>query len=261
MRRHRRYLEKYLVRLKMRKQHVTLRMGRKKVSCMKKVMTFAAILGITSMCWAGTRENVQDRLDNSGRVLHEIMGAPDKGIPEEVLEHARCIAVVPHMIKAGFVFGADNGKGVATCRTEGGWSAPAFFDITGASWGLQIGVEGVDLVLIIQNDKGMERLLSSHFELGADASVAGGPVGRHATAGTDWKLETEILTYSRAKGLFAGLSLTGSAIRGDTDATEAIYGHNASTRAILKGRVAAPASSTRFLDAVREAKAQAVASN
>jgi lipid-binding SYLF domain-containing protein len=229
---------------------------------MKKVMTFAAILGMSSLGWAGTtRENVQNRLDNSGRVLHEIMDAPDKGIPEEVLEHARCIAVVPHMLKAGLVFGADNGKGVATCRTSDGWSAPAFFDITGGSWGLQIGIEGVDLVLIIQNDKGMERLLSSHFELGADASAAAGPVGRHASADTDWKMETEILTYSRARGLFAGLSLAGSAIRGDRDATEAIYGHNASTRRILKGEVAAPPSAHSFLDAVRDAKRQAVASN
>jgi len=229
---------------------------------MKKVMTIAAILGMTSLGWAGTtRENVQDRLDNSGRVLHEIMDAPDKGIPEEVLEHAKCIAVVPHMLKAGFVFGADNGKGVATCRTAEGWSAPAFFDITGASWGLQIGIEGVDLVLVIQNDKGMERLLSSHFQLGADASVAAGPVGRHASADTDWKMETEILTYSRAKGLFAGISLAGSAIRGDADATEAIYGHDASTRAILRGEVAAPASARSFLNAVKDAKRQAIASN
>jgi lipid-binding SYLF domain-containing protein len=204
---------------------------------------------------------VEERLDNSGRVLHEIMDTPDRGIPEEVLEHARCIAVVPHMLKAGFVFGADNGKGVATCRTAAGWSAPAFFDITGASWGLQIGVEGVDLVLIIQNDRGMERLLSSHFQIGADASAAAGPVGRHASADTDWKLDTEILTYSRAKGLFAGITLNGSAIRGDADATEAIYGHDVSTRRILKGEIAAPPSTEGFLNAVRGAKAQAVASN
>ena len=229
---------------------------------MKKLMTLAAILGMTSVCWAGsTRENVEERLDNSGRVLHEIMDTPDKGIPEEVLEHAKCIAVVPHMLKAGFVFGADNGKGVATCRTAAGWSAPAFFDITGASWGLQIGVEGVDLVLIIQNDRGMERLLSSHFQIGADASAAAGPVGRHASADTDWKLDTEILTYSRAKGLFAGITLNGSAIRGDADATEAIYGHDVSTRRILKGEIAAPPSTEGFLNAVRGAKAQAVASN
>jgi lipid-binding SYLF domain-containing protein len=189
------------------------------------------------------------------------MSAPDKGIPEEVLDHAKCIAVVPHMLKAGFVIGAENGKGVATCRTATGWSAPAFFDITGGSWGLQIGVEGVDLVLIIQNDKGMQRLLSSKFEIGADASAAAGPVGRHATADTDWKLDTEILTYSRAKGLFAGISLAGSAIRHDSDATEAIYGHDESTRAILRGEIKTPASAQPFLNAVIGAKAQAVASN
>ncbi len=227
---------------------------------MRKLITLAALLSLTTIGWAGTRENVQDRLDNAGKVLHEIMSAPDRGIPEEVLEHAKCIAVVPHMVKAGFVIGAENGKGVATCRTANGWSAPAFFDITGGSWGLQIGVEGVDLVLIIQ-DRGMERLLSSKFEIGADASAAVGPVGRHATADTDWKLDTEILTYSRAKGLFAGISLAGSAIRHDEDATEAIYGHNASTRRILLGEVAVPASAQSFLDAVREAKAQAIAAN
>jgi lipid-binding SYLF domain-containing protein len=226
---------------------------------MKKLMTLVAIIGLTSTAWANTLENVQDRLDNAGRVLHEIMAAPDRGIPEEVLEHARCIAVVPHMVKAGFVFGADNGKGVATCRTAEGWSAPAFFDITGASWGLQIGVEGVDLVLVIQNDKGMERLLSSHFQIGADASAAAGPVGRHASAETSWDMNTEILTYSRTKGLFAGISLNGSAIRGDRDATEAIYGHDASTRRILKGEVAIPESAHHFINAVRDAKAQAVA--
>src|SRR5271165_3913743 len=127
------------------------------VRFMKQVTTLAALLSLTLVGWAGTtRENVQDRLDNSGKVLREIMEAPDKGIPEEVLEHAKCIAVVPRMLKAGLVFGADNGKGVATCRTATGWSAPAFFDITGGSWGLQIGIEGIDLVMIIQNDHGMQ---------------------------------------------------------------------------------------------------------
>ncbi len=119
-------------------------------------MTLVALfgLGVASTAWAETREDVQNRLDNATLVLHQIMSAPDKGIPEEVLEHAKCIAVVPHMIKGGFVFGAENGKGVATCRTANGWSAPAFFAITGGSWGLQIGVEGVDLVMIFQGDKG-----------------------------------------------------------------------------------------------------------
>ena len=146
------------------------------VRCMKKIMTAVALLSLTSIGWAGTnREATVDRMDHAGRVLHEIMAAPDKGIPEEVLEHAKCVAVVPHLLKGGFVIGAENGRGVATCRTADGWSAPAFFTITGGSWGLQIGVEGVDLVLIIQNDKGMQRLIGSGFELGADASAAAGP--------------------------------------------------------------------------------------
>ena len=188
------------------------------------------------------------------------MAAPDKGIPAEVLDHAKCIAVVPHLLKGGFVFGAENGRGVATCRTPNGWSAPAFFDITGASWGLQIGIEGVDLVMIIQNDKGMERLLASHFQLGADASVAAGPVGRHASADTDWKLNTEILTYSRAKGVFAGITLNGAGIRRDDDSTEALYGHDIATRSILTGAVPPPPGASVFLDAVHNAKLQAQAS-
>lgn len=230
------------------------------VRCMKSVMTFVALLSLTSIGWAGTdREATNDRLDHAGTILHEIMSAPDKGIPEEVLEHAKCIAVVPHMIKGGFVFGAENGRGITTCRTANGWSAPAFFTITGGSWGLQIGLEGVDLVLIIQNEKGMQRLIGSKFQLGADASAAAGPVGRHASANTDWKLDTEILTYSRAKGAFAGLTLTGAAIRHDSDSTKAIYGHEVSTRRILNGKVAVPNAAKAFLDAVREAKGQAVA--
>jgi lipid-binding SYLF domain-containing protein len=229
---------------------------------MKKLMTLVAVLSMTTVCWAGSgREATVDRLDHAGAVLHEIMSAPDKGIPEEVLEHAKCVAVVPHMLKGGFVFGAENGRGVVTCRTANGWSAPAFFTITGGSWGLQIGVEGVDLVMIVQTDRGMQHLMSSQFQLGGDASAAAGPVGRHASADTDWKLNTEILTYSRARGAFAGLTLTGADIRRDDDSTEAIYGHEVSTHRILSGEVAVPAAATAFLDAVRSAKAQSVASN
>ena len=161
------------------------------------------------------------------------------------------------MVKGGFVFGAEGGRGVATCRTANGWSAPAFFAITGGSWGLQIGVEGVDLVMIIQNERGMKHLIESKFQLGADASAAAGPVGRHASADTDWKLETEVLTYSRARGVFAGLTLTGAAIRRDDDSTEAIYGHDANTGRILRGEVAVPDSAHSFLEAVRDAKVQA----
>jgi lipid-binding SYLF domain-containing protein len=229
---------------------------------MKKLVTLAAVLSLTSFCWAGTdREATVNRLDHAGAVLHEIMSAPDKGIPEEVLEHAKCVAVVPHLLKGGFVFGAENGRGVATCRTEKGWSAPSSFSITGGSWGLQIGIEGVDLVMIIQNEKGMQQLIGSKFELGADASAAAGPVGRHASADTDWKLNTEVLTYSRARGAFAGVTLNGASIRRDEDSTEAIYGHNIPTQRILSGQVAVPASAHSFLDAVRDAKAQAVAAN
>lgn len=163
---------------------------------MKKTIVLVAVLSMTSAVWCeSAREATDDRLDHAGEVLRQIMSAPDKGIPEEVLEHAKCIAVVPHMIKGGFVFGAEGGRGVAACRTHDGWSAPAFFAITGGSWGLQIGVEGVDLVMIVQSDRGMQHLLSSKFELGGDASVAAGPVGRHTSADTDWKLNSEILTY------------------------------------------------------------------
>src|SRR6202165_2565378 len=226
---------------------------------MKKIMFLLAMLSLGTLCWAGSaRDDATDRLDNAAKVLHEVMGAPDKGIPEEVLEHAKCIAVVPHMGKGGFVFGAKGGKGVATCRTAKGWSAPAFVTISGGSWGLQIGVEAVDVVMIIQNDKGMQKLLSSNFQVGADASAAAGPVGRHAEAGTDWKMDTEILTYSRAKGAFAGLTLEGASLRRDSDSEHAIYGRNVTTRAILLGKVAAPSAARPFLAEIREAKAQAV---
>lgn len=232
------------------------------VSRMKKGMTSVALLSLTSVGWAGTqREATVDRTDYAGNALDEIMSTPDKGNPEEVLEHAKCIAVVSHLLKGGFIFGAENGIGVAACRTAHGWSAPAFVTITGGSWGLQIGVKGVDLVMIIQNDRGMQHLISSNFELCADASAAAGPVGRHASADTNWKLETEDLTHSRARGAFAGVTLNGAAIRRDDDSTEAIYGHDISTRRILRSDVAVPQSAHAFLDAVRDSKEQAVASN
>jgi lipid-binding SYLF domain-containing protein len=219
-----------------------------------------AMLSLGALSWdASAREDATDRLDSATTVLHEIMSMPDKGIPEEVLEHAKCVTVIPHMIKGGFVFGAKGGKGVATCRTANGWSAPAFITISGGSWGLQIGVEAVDVVMIIQNDKGMQKLLSSNFQVGGDASAAAGPVGRHAEAGTDWKMDTEILTYSRAKGAFAGLTLEGASIRQDNDSRRAMYGRNVTTRALLLGKVAVPSAAQPFLAEVHGAKAQAVA--
>ncbi len=227
---------------------------------MKKAMVLLAMLGLGTLGWAGTaKEDATNRLENATSVVQEIMSAPDNGIPEEVLEHARCVAVVPHMVKGGFVFGGKHGKGVATCRTADGWSAPAFITISGGSWGLQIGLEGVDLIMIIQNEKGMQKLLDSNFKIGADASAAAGPVGRHASAGTDWKMDTEILTYSRAKGAFAGLTLEGASVRQDSDSRKAIYGRKVTTRALLLGKVPAPAVTHPFLAEIRKAKAQAVA--
>jgi SH3 domain-containing YSC84-like protein 1 len=225
---------------------------------MKKAMFVLAMLSLGTLCWAGSAlEDATERLDNATSVMHEIMGMPDKGIPEEVLQHAKCVAVIPHMVKAGFIFGAKEGKGIATCRTPNGWSAPAFITISGGSWGLQIGVEAVDVVMIFQNDRAMRRLLSSNFQVGGDASAAAGPVGRHAEAGTDWKLDTEILTYSRAKGAFAGLTLEGASLRQDNDSRRAIYGHSVTTRALLLGKVSVPAAAQPFLAEVRGAKAEA----
>src|SRR5713226_36606 len=227
---------------------------------MKKVMFLLAMFGLGTLSWAGSaREDATERLENATNVMHEIMAMPDKGIPEEVLEHAKCIAVVPHMVKGGFIFGGKGGKGVASCRTANGWSAPAFITISGGSWGLQIGVEAVDVVLIIQNEKGMQKLLSSNFQIGGDASAAAGPVGRHAEAGTDWKMDTEILTYSRAKGAFAGLTLEGASLRQDDDSRRAMYGRKVTTRALLLGKVPAPTAAQPFLAEIRGAKAQAVA--
>jgi lipid-binding SYLF domain-containing protein len=228
---------------------------------MKKIVSLVlmSLLGaVGTYAFAGsTREDSVDRLQNSVDVLHAIMAAPDKGIPEEVLASAKCILVVPDLIKGGFIFGAKHGRGVATCRTAQGWSAPAFVSIGGGSWGLQIGVEGVDLVLLVMNDRGLQHLLSSKFELTGEGSVAAGPVGRHASAGTDWKMNTEMLTYSRSKGVFAGLTLEGAVVEQDNDSTIAIYGKNKRFRNILSGRVATPRSADAFIKAISDAGQQA----
>lgn len=224
---------------------------------MKKLLVLLAVLSLGLMSFADEKEDAIDRMDNATKVLNEIMATPDKGIPEEVIDGTKCIAVVPHMIKGGFVFGAKHGRGLATCRTAKGWSAPSFFSVTGGSWGAQIGVEGVDLVMMIMNDKGMQQLLNSKFQIGGEVSAAAGPVGRHASAGTDWKLDTQILTYSRAKGAFAGVTLEGSGISQDEEAIRAVYGKVLTPRTILTGKVAPPASAHQFLATVRDAKTMA----
>ncbi|HET6935669.1 MAG TPA: lipid-binding SYLF domain-containing protein [Candidatus Angelobacter sp.] len=208
------------------------------------------------------KEKALKRLQAAAEVLESIAKAPDKGIPEEVLSHAKCIAVIPHEIKGGFIVGAVHGRGVATCRTTNGWSAPAYFAISGDSWGAQIGVAGIDNVLVFMNQEGMEKLLSSKFQIGGDLSAAAGPIGRHASAGVDWKMDTGILSYSRAKGIFAGATLNGAVITPDADAMEALYGVHITTREVLTGRVPPPASATLFLRTVaRVAKKAAADSN
>lgn len=208
-------------------------------------------LGVT---WAADKDesDVAKRIDSSAKVLNEIMSTPDKAIPDKVMHDAKCIAVIPSMVKIAVGFGGNHGKGVATCRTASGWSAPAPITITGGSWGLQLGGQAIDLVMIVTNDQGMQHLLSSKFKLGADASAAAGPVGRDAAADTDVKMRAEVLTYSRARGLFAGIDLSGAAISQDKDETRLLYGKFVPFSEILNGKVEATAVSEPFLSAVRK---------
>jgi lipid-binding SYLF domain-containing protein len=214
---------------------------------------FLLVLMVVSVCAAsfaadeGKESKAQDRVQAAADVLDDIQGAPDKGIPQEVLGSAECVAVVPSMLKGGFIVGAKYGRGLASCRTEKGWSAPAFFVVTGGSFGFQIGGQAVDLVMLIMNKDGMKHLLSSEFALGADASVAAGPVGRHAEGNTDWKMRAEVLTYSRARGLFAGISLNGAQIKQDKDSTREFYGRMVPFRTSLIGEIDPPTGSDAFL--------------
>jgi SH3 domain-containing YSC84-like protein 1 len=188
-----------------------------------------------------------DRVQAAADVLNEIQAAPDSGIPDEILGRAQCVAVVPSMLKGGFIVGAKYGRGLASCRTPKGWSAPAFFVVSGGSFGFQIGGQAVDLVMLIMNNDGMQHLLSSQFALGADASVAAGPVGRHAEGNTDWKMRAQVLTYSRARGVFAGVSLNGAVIKQDKDSTREFYGHMVTFKAALTGEAEPPAQANVFL--------------
>src|SRR3989442_1336154 len=188
------------------------------------------------------------RVESAATVLDEIQGAPDQGIPQEVLGSAECVAVIPTLLKGGFIVGGRYGKGVASCRTPKSWSAPAFFPMGGGSFGLQIGGEAVDLVMLIMNKDGMKTLLSSNFKLGADASAAAGPVGPHASADTDWKMRAQVLTYSRARGAFAGLELSGAVIKQDKDSTRDFYGRMVPFKTSLEGNIEAPQAAYPFLN-------------
>jgi lipid-binding SYLF domain-containing protein len=218
---------------------------------MKRITVLLLVVFAGVLSWAGEqKKDVTERLQMASDVLSQMSAAPDKGIPEEVLDNAKCIAVVPHLVKGGFIFGGKHGRGVATCRTADGWSAPAFISVGGGSAGLQIGVEGVDLIMLIMNDKGMQQLLSSKFQISGEGSAAAGPVGRHASAGTDWKMDTQMLTYSRSKGVFAGLTLEGAVVQQDSDSTISVYGNDVTFQSVLKGKVPTPDVAREFMKAV-----------
>ena len=227
---------------------------------MKKLVLVTLVVSLCAFAVAAdAQENVQpkaskasDRVQAAGEVLNEIQAAPDSGIPQEILGKAECVAVVPSMLKGGFMVGAKYGRGLASCRTPKGWSTPAFFTIQGGSFGFQIGGQAVDLVMLIMNKEGMRHLLSSEFALGADASVAAGPVGRHAEGNTDWKMRAEVLTYSRARGLFAGVSLNGAAIKQDKDSTREFYGRMVPFKTSLTGEIDPPAGANAFLTSLAQ---------
>jgi lipid-binding SYLF domain-containing protein len=217
---------------------------------MKRLLVLAVVVSLCSLAFGADEpkeSKATDRVQAAADVLNEIQSAPDSGIPEDVLGHSECVAVVPSMLKGGFIVGAKYGRGVASCRTAKGWSTPTFFTITGGSFGFQIGGQAVDLVMLIMNNDGMQHLLSSQFALGADASVAAGPVGRHAEGNTDWKLRAQVLTYSRARGVFAGATLNGAVMKQDKDSTREFYGHMVTFKAALTGEVDPPASANAFL--------------
>jgi SH3 domain-containing YSC84-like protein 1 len=218
------------------------------------------LLLLAGMTWAADDKDQSDidkRIEASADVLNEIMATPDKAIPDKVMSDAKCIAVVPSMLKFAIGFGGNHGKGVATCRTANGWSALAPITIAGGSWGLQLGGQAVDLVMVVMNDQGMQHLLASKFKLGGEASAAAGPVGRDAAADTDWKMRAEVLTYSRARGIFAGIDLSGSAITQDKDETRVLYGKMVPFADILNGQATVTDGSATFLAAVRKYSHQA----
>ena len=210
---------------------------------LKRILMFSALtLVVTQIAVASDREDDVARTQKAAQVFKEIMDTPDKGIPHDLLESAKCIAIIPGDKKFAFIFGGSYGRGVATCRTSHGWSAPMFVAIDGGSVGYQIGGSSTDIVMLFMNDRALHSLLSDKFKLGADASVAAGPVGRSAAAGTDLKLNAQILSYSRSKGVFAGVSLDGAVVQVDKSGDQGMYGADVDRHEIVDGKVAMPAS-------------------
>jgi len=214
---------------------------------LKRLIVVSAVLIAISPCaFASDHEDDVARTEKAARVFKEIMDIPDKGIPSGLLKSAKCIAIIPGDVKFAFIFGANYGRGVAACRTPAGWSAPMFVAIEGGSFGFQAGGSSTDLVLLFMNQHALNSLLGDKFKLGADASIAAGPVGRTASAATDVRLDAEILSYSRAKGLFAGVSLAGAGFMADKSGDRSMYGHDVDRHEIVNGTIHAPASARRF---------------
>jgi lipid-binding SYLF domain-containing protein len=219
---------------------------------LKRLLIFPAlVLVVTQMAVASDRNDDLARTQKAAQVFKEIMDTPDHGIPHDLLDKAKCIAIIPGDKKFAFIFGGDYGRGVVSCRTAHGWSAPMFVAIDGGSVGYQIGGSSTDLVMLFMNSHALHSLLSDKFKLGADASVAAGPVGRQATADTDLKLNAEILTYSRSKGVFAGVSLTGAVVQADKSGDEAMYGADVDRHEILDGKTPVPPSARHLIHELR----------
>ena len=214
----------------------------------KKHIAILAIAGsMSTAAFAADREiKVDDRLEASADALTDSMRAADKGIPQELVDKAHCVVVVPGMKKAGFIFGAEYGRGFAVCRNNRGWSAPAAMRMEGGSFGFQIGASETDVVLLVMNEGGMRHIMADKVTIGADASVAAGPLGRDASAQTDAMLNAEILSYSRTRGLFAGISLAGATLRPDEETNRELYGHEATNREILTGDFKTPAAAQKL---------------
>jgi lipid-binding SYLF domain-containing protein len=228
-------------------------------SIMRKTIAALCLCLITTAAAnaASSKADLQNRVEAAKTVIDEIMGANDRTIPLNILEQATCVGVVPSMVKGAFIFGAQYGQGVVTCRTGHGWSAPVFIRMAGGSWGLQIGGQATDLVLVAVNDRGFQALLKNKFKIGGDASAAAGPVGRAGQAATDWKMNAELLSYSRNKGLFAGISLDGTSVSQNREDTETYYGAPQDFENVLKGNVGVPQGSVEFVRTIAHYFAQA----
>lgn len=218
---------------------------------MKKFLAFLCVTACATCAFAASsREDLNDRLEKARLVINELSQTPDRGVPDGIIKQAVCVAVVPSLKKGAFIVGAQYGQGVATCRTGHGWSAPVFIRMAGGSFGFQIGGQGTDLVLVAINDHGLQDLLKSKFKIGGDAAATAGPVGRNAQADTSLNLSAELLTYSRSKGIFAGIDLDGTSVSQNQDDTDVFYGGDHEFRQILSGQIAVPPSARPFVRTV-----------